>query len=111
MRSEHFYLWRIESVAPFFRFNRPEHYGYDGEVPDEGWFLDRFSTPAEVESVRKFRSLKMSEPGATYNFNRELDTYLRQDVRPNRRKNFFAQDSLPRLKIRLEFCEGDVSTS
>lgn len=38
-----------------YRFNKKENYGYEGPVPAEEHFLDKFATPEDVVRVKAFR--------------------------------------------------------
>ncbi len=57
------------------RFNRIEHYDYEGEVPAEDWFIDEFSSPSFIKQVAEFRE---SYSGRTYSFRKQIHKYLLQ---------------------------------
>ena len=62
-----------------FRFNCPENYDYEGALPGEEFYLDRFSSEKAVQSYREEK--RRWEGRRDWNFRRELHAYLSQDVR------------------------------
>ena len=66
----------VKGVFPY-RFNRPENYQYDGDVPAEEEFFDpEFAPEWQMREAREFRSLFRGR----WRFAEQMDTYLRADV-------------------------------
>ena len=61
-----------------FAFNKPENYSHDGEVPEEKFYVDEFSSVAQIEKTREY--LREWPQERRWSFKKELARYLRQDV-------------------------------
>ena len=68
----------LKGIFPF-KFNQPENYEYDGELPGRESFLDEFYSE---EAEKKFEKFKESwPPGKTWNYKEQIHAYLKDDVR------------------------------
>ena len=104
-----------KGIFPF-RANVPEMYDYDGELLNEAYFTDEFTS---VQGRKKYEEFKKNWPdGQKWNFKKELHKYLVQDVRVLRggllclQEEFFAfQAELIEEKgdvLKLQYAEYDV---
>ena len=105
-----------KGIFPF-RANVPEMYDYDGELLNEAYFTDEFTS---VQGRKKYEEFKKNWPdGQKWNFKKELHKYLVQDVRVLRggllclQEEFFAfQAELIEEKgdvLKLQYAEYDVA--
>ena len=63
-----------------YAFNLRENYGYESDAPPlEEHYVDRFSTAEKIAAVREY--IRSWPSTAKWNFRREIDAYLRLDVR------------------------------
>ena len=68
----------LKGIFPF-KFNLPENYEYDGELPGRENFLDEFYTEDAEKKYEKFRD--SWPPDKTWNYKKEVHAYLQDDVR------------------------------
>ena len=62
-----------------YKFNLPQHYDYEGDLPARQYFVDPFSSAAAIE---EYESMAKSWPaGRRWCFKKEMHAYLAQDVR------------------------------
>ncbi len=61
-------------------FNKPKNFFYRGKIPPIRYFLDSFATKDKSKEVRRYHR-KFRRSGKTWDFQREIYLYLRDDVR------------------------------
>ena len=60
-------------------FNKPCNYAYEGPIPDEEHFFDRFSTEGKKKRTKEYIS-EFKKRGSVWKFRDQLHDYLKQDV-------------------------------
>ncbi len=63
-----------------FSFATEDHFSYEGPVPDETFFWDKFTTEKKKAKIKEFREAFQKE-GKPWVFHEQIHKYLLQDVR------------------------------